>query len=294
MGFNFTAIAINSGYTKEKIDDFSIEFECDKLKFVKEVNHEEAISNFKIGSKFIDFLFLKQSTLMFLSDEITVREINLKKASFEKEVVHVRLNSFTNFAGIRFYKNMKSCIELLQNNNKTDVLFNSDIDIDYNDGFDLGIKLIGKVLMKNFFEINADEKMYRFSLSKTKINYTDENVKYMKSREFALNPSSKLSETIEVPQNVNSEYKVVMIEEFNYKRELRTWEKIREEKKRINISVLENKDIILINQKELKIIQKEGEKMWTVDKDSEIYTLIVNPDYLSLVNMESKINYHIK
>lgn len=161
MGFKFSAVATTDKFSKENIDTFSIRFFCNKLIYEKEVIFEESMTlNFQ--EEYLDILFLETGTFIFGSNPSTLGKLNIRKNSFNNNVGLFSIEETSMVYMIDYYENTKHLISIIEHNGQKISEKIDNISIESTDGFDLTVKLIEKIIQKNFYEIEPDLNLCRY------------------------------------------------------------------------------------------------------------------------------------
>ena len=163
MGFIFTGIAINQRFNRKKIDSFAFRFGCNALKFDKELDFESSI-NVDYDDDYLDFLFFKKSTLVFIPFDLAI-SLKGREASFNGETVFFSLNEFSMAMMVFYYKNLEKVKILTESNGEVRKNIDNGLNIPYKDADDLIFKLIEKVCNVSFWDIDNDFKVYRYRIS---------------------------------------------------------------------------------------------------------------------------------
>ncbi len=164
MGFKFSAVATTDKFSKENIDSFSVRFFCNKLIFEKEVILEESM-NLNYQHEYLDILFLKTGTFIFGSNPSVLDKLNTKRNSFQNSVGIFSIEETSMVYMVDYYENTKQLISFVEHNGEKISENIENITIEYSDGFDLTVKLIKKILDKDFYELEPDLKLYRYKFS---------------------------------------------------------------------------------------------------------------------------------
>ena len=157
MGFNISGLVIDKNY-ENKILELQQILDCE-LTFDKEVNFEEASENWK-SDKYCDIYFSEKGTLIFLSFE---------KSGFEFPVLNQTtltfvLSEMSMTFSINYTENQKLLRTIVETEDSIYIDEGNPFPFEENesDKSELIYHLFEKTLGKSFWDIDLDEKCYRY------------------------------------------------------------------------------------------------------------------------------------